>query len=392
MRNYRSAPWLVILFIVLAAGALADDLLVSSRFTDQVLRYDATGNSLGVFASGGGLDNPVGITFGPDGHLYVASGDTNQVLRYEGQTGQFLGVAASGGGLSGTRHVNFGPDGFLYVASGSNNRILRYDPVTGAFLGTFASGGGLAGPTSFTFGPDKNLYVVSVLNHRVLRYDGQTGAFDQIFAQTSLTNPHDVVFGPEGDLYVVNANGPNKVVRFGGVNGALVGVFVTDAGLVNPLGAKWGTDGDLYIANQGGDDVRRYDGRTGQLKSIVVPSGAGGLDGSMFLLTVPTAPGLEQLAPTPPGFGHPVHLVARGAAPGSCVVTLVGLVAANLPYCPGAALGIQSPLILFTGVADESGDFVRSVTVPAAVAGFTLLFQAIMVSGCASSAVVSHTF
>jgi glucose/arabinose dehydrogenase len=67
-----------------AVVVLASELLVTSRNTDEVLRYDlATGAFLGVFAAGGGLDNPVGLTFGPDGHLYVASDVTDQVLRYD---------------------------------------------------------------------------------------------------------------------------------------------------------------------------------------------------------------------------------------------------------------------------------------------------------------------
>ncbi|MBO1351009.1 MAG: hypothetical protein EBE86_028245 [Hormoscilla sp. GUM202] len=63
-------------------------LLVSSANSDEVLRYDATtGFFLDVFASGGGLDNPFGLTFGPDGNLYVSSSLTDQVLRYDGTTG-----------------------------------------------------------------------------------------------------------------------------------------------------------------------------------------------------------------------------------------------------------------------------------------------------------------
>ena len=77
------------LFLFLCPAPFAQtEILVSSRFTDQVLRYDlASGAFLGVFASGGGLDNPVGLTFGPDGNLYVASGETDQVLRYDGTSG-----------------------------------------------------------------------------------------------------------------------------------------------------------------------------------------------------------------------------------------------------------------------------------------------------------------
>jgi hypothetical protein len=45
--------------LALALPATAQDLLVSSRFTDQILRYDGTtGAFVGVFAQGGGLNNP----------------------------------------------------------------------------------------------------------------------------------------------------------------------------------------------------------------------------------------------------------------------------------------------------------------------------------------------
>jgi hypothetical protein len=47
-----------------ASQARAGRLLVSSFLSDNVLAYDVgTGAFQGVFASGGGLDNPAGITF-----------------------------------------------------------------------------------------------------------------------------------------------------------------------------------------------------------------------------------------------------------------------------------------------------------------------------------------
>ena len=116
----RALSFLATLSLLAASGtsqASIPDLLVTSRLTDEVLRYDGdTGAFLGVFASGGGLSNPVGLTFGPDGHLYVASGNNNRVLRYDGVTGAFLGIFASGNAIASPRNLNFGPDGHLYVA------------------------------------------------------------------------------------------------------------------------------------------------------------------------------------------------------------------------------------------------------------------------------------
>src|SRR5262245_5809965 len=105
--------------------ARAGDLLVSSRFTSKVLRFDAhTGLFLGVFASGHGLANPNGIAYGPDGNLYVGNGDEPRVLRFDGQTGDFLGDfvdPSTPGGLANCRAIAFGPDGNLYVDSGNTD-------------------------------------------------------------------------------------------------------------------------------------------------------------------------------------------------------------------------------------------------------------------------------
>jgi DNA-binding beta-propeller fold protein YncE len=99
---------------------------------------DRLGAFVRGFASGGGLVFPQGLAFGLDGHLYVASGMTDQILRYDGVTGAFIDVfvAAGSGGLDLPRGIVFGPDGHLYVVSEATNRVLRYvrpaDPGPGA--------------------------------------------------------------------------------------------------------------------------------------------------------------------------------------------------------------------------------------------------------------------
>jgi DNA-binding beta-propeller fold protein YncE len=88
----RFAGWVLSLLLLLGMPwAQAQELYVSSFETHQVLRYDGTtGAFLNAFvaAGSGGLQNPTGLAFGPDGALYVGSSNTAEVLRYDGQTGR----------------------------------------------------------------------------------------------------------------------------------------------------------------------------------------------------------------------------------------------------------------------------------------------------------------
>jgi DNA-binding beta-propeller fold protein YncE len=145
------------------------------------------------------------MAFGPDGNLYVGSTDgllgnpeNNRVLRYDGTTGAFIDtfVAPGSGGLGEPDGIVFGPDGNLYVSSRqTDNNVLRYDGINGAFLGVFTDRPVLA-PDGVVFGPDGNLYVSSGGTREVLRFDGTTGAFIDIFATEGLVFPEDLVFTP----------------------------------------------------------------------------------------------------------------------------------------------------------------------------------------------------
>lgn len=380
--------------LLFACSALsAQDLFVASRHTDVVLRYDGSGALVGPFASGGGLDNPVGVTFGPDGHLYVVSADTNQVLRYDGATGAFLGVVVGPPALDAPRHLNFAPDGALCVANARTSQILRFDARTGASRGVAAQHASLNATTGFTFGPDGDLWVGGVLSANVARFDGRTGAWKGSFTSPWLQAPHDLSFGPDGRLYVTNAFGPNKVVRLDGVSGALLDVFVADPALVNPLGLCWLPDGDLLVANQTGNEVRRYDGRLGTLRGVHVAPGSGGLTGPLFLALQP-APAPIALPPSPAGVGVSAVCPVRGVSPGGFVVHVVGSVPGSLalPFCPGVTFGILDPLVLGAHAADESGAAAWRFDVPRGILGATLLFQAIDLTACRVTGVLTHTF
>lgn len=278
---------------VIPTPASGQDMLVSGRFNHSVIRYDGqSGKFIDVFAEGGGLINAIGMDFGPDGNLYVASGDIPLVNRYNGQTGEFIDSFVvddpktkedETGGLAGARGLVFGADGHLYVSSGISDQVLQYDGSTGQFMGVFAEGGGLDGPIGLVFGGDGELYVASALSDMVVRYDGITGEFIDQFVNPGdggLNNPTGVLFGPDGHLYVASAV-TNQVLRYDGRSGDFIDVFASGDMSV-PIGIIFGPDGDFYVGSFQTDSVVKYDGNSGEFIEIFATGG--GLDGAHFML------------------------------------------------------------------------------------------------------------
>ncbi len=197
-----------------------NSLLVSLFEADQVFRWDfgpyacPVGQDCssqpptwrGVFIEGGGLDGPQDMVVGPGGYIYIASYNSKNVLKYDGNTGAFVGVFASGNGLEHPRTLTFGPDGNLYVASYndtlSGNKIFKYNGTTGEFLGAFCD---TNDPWDMEFGPDGNLYVSDHSARSIARYNGTTGAaidyYDPDGGAWSVF-PFSITFGPGGKLFV----------------------------------------------------------------------------------------------------------------------------------------------------------------------------------------------
>ena len=165
------------------------NLYVTDPDNNVVLKYNGTtGAFIGTFiaAAFGGVCEPQGLVFGPDRNLYVASsgdaadGDncgpngngSDAILKYDGVTGAFLGnfVTSKAGGLADPVGLTFGPDGNLYVASEDgpetpgptrgNGQVLKFNGTTGAFISVFVpeNSGGLSGPMFLAFDPNQNDY------------------------------------------------------------------------------------------------------------------------------------------------------------------------------------------------------------------------------------------
>ena len=256
----------------------------------------------------GGMMGPDAIVFGPDGHLYVSSFVTNEVVRFDGRTGAFLGafVSAGSGGVRTPHNFVWGPDGRFYLASRGTSSILRYS-ATGQFIDVFipAGRGGLTDPTDLAFRPDGYLYVSDYTTDgrgpatgdpnppgrggAIRRYHGVTGQYVGDFVAPGpqgkprpegLDGPHAFIFGPDGHIYVA-CSLSGRILRYNGATGASMGAFVPaqSGGLLAPQGLVFGPDGNLYVSDFDTHSVLRYHGQTGAFLGAFVGPGYGGCVG-----------------------------------------------------------------------------------------------------------------
>lgn len=198
------------------------ELWVGGYNYDGVRRYNlADGQSLGdaVAPRASGLNGPDnGLTFGPDGRLYVPGYDSDTVVRLDpasGVTNVF--ISAGSGGLNETRGILFEPDGqALLVSSEGSGQVLRYNASNGAFLGALING--LDRPTGLAFHPDGSLLVADGVGVR--KFDPHTGAAGNWLADVNaagasgltyislLSAPSTIDASQVGTQYFVTGNGP----------------------------------------------------------------------------------------------------------------------------------------------------------------------------------------
>lgn len=268
-------------------------LLVSGFESNAIHRYRTwDGLPSGSSAANGAQS----IVLGPDGLLYVCAEKSDRIVRIDPVTLERVDTFVwddpatpedDNGPLNGPTAAVFGPGGALFVASFETDQVLRFNGQTGAYEGVVVATNqnGLNGPDAGTkFGSDGLLYVPSFWNDKVLRYDALGNFVDEFvsFREGNLRQPRDLV-EHLGDWYVASSLN-DRILRFDS-QGNYVGIFAT---VGQPYSLAFNRHDDaLYVVSLQANAVKVFDGISGTFVKDVVSAGSAGLDGAVYLFFYP---------------------------------------------------------------------------------------------------------
>jgi DNA-binding beta-propeller fold protein YncE len=247
------------------AGAADGTFFVVDRAA-RVQHFDANFNHLGgwrmpEWAAG----KPVGLTVGPDGHLWVADTHYHRVIVYDfaGREVKRFGTRGSGPGeFDLVTDVAFDAAGNVYVSEyGENNRVQVFDRDL-KFLRTFGrlgpGDGELSRPQSLAIVGDV-LYVTDSCNHRVAKFSLAGDWLGQLGGTGSNPGEYRFPYGldvdDEGKLLVAEF-GNNRVQRIDPATGAALSTWGRQGRLPGELSYAWAvqhTGGDTAIVVDAGN-------------------------------------------------------------------------------------------------------------------------------------------
>jgi serine/threonine protein kinase, bacterial len=229
------------------AGASLGTLFVSP-WGRPIEEFDASGdnpNPLGSLTYSG-FNHPYGLSVGPDGTLYVANYNGNDVFAFpQGATSPSLKVTNEV-----IEPLDAAADdlGNLYVVDGRGGPVLVFPPGGSSASYTLS---GLKYPTSLAFDASWNLYVVDQLYGRksppgaVVEFHPGAHSGKSI-GLTRLDYPTGIAIDGAGDIIVTNL-GNNTVTEY--APGATIPKRTITAGICDPVGVAVNAAKVIFVAN-----------------------------------------------------------------------------------------------------------------------------------------------
>jgi DNA-binding beta-propeller fold protein YncE len=195
-----------------------------------------------------GLSHPFDVTFGPDGHLFIPSQDTNVVGRYFGPTADT--------GTAGTP---------MPVPVAVRDLGIR-DVLPGTYVPSkHHADHGLSAVRGSVFDSQGRLYVVDRDDNAVKAYDGQDGKHIRSYHNKRLGSPIHLLPHPDNQRMLVGSRDRHAVVSIDLETGDMEDfVAPHHGGLHSPSGMAIGTDRMLYVGSRDAHQVLRYDLSTGK--------------------------------------------------------------------------------------------------------------------------------
>ena len=275
----------------------------------------------------GSLRNPTGVVVDARGKVYIADTGNNRI-RVLDASGHLITVAGDGTpGYSGDRTSWRGsvryPTGLtisvegnnrentsLYIADTGNNRIRELDAcgnlitVAGnadaAYSGEESGRrGSLNNPTGIAKGTQGRLYIADTGNNRIrvlepsgnLRTIAGNGAQGyngdgRAATSASLYSPQGVAVDTRGNIFI--ADSLNRRIRRVDTNGVITtvaggvdslyreGELATRTSIRFPSGVAVDDNGNIFIADRDANAIRRVDGNTGIIRTLIGPAPTGG--------------------------------------------------------------------------------------------------------------------
>ncbi len=267
------------------------------------------------------VNNPYGLSTGPDGALYICEIGNHVVSRLDLKTKQLSVVTgnrqkgnAGDGGLATEATLNepyeirFDKAGDMFFVDMQNNIVKRVDRKT-KNISTFAGNGtsGFSGdggpatqaqfnqPHSIAFDRDGGLLICDIGNNRIRRVDMKTGIINTFagtgekkptpdgapLSGTPLNGPRAIDVDTKGNLYLALREGNaiyridtskkviNHIAGTGEKGYAGDGGPATKALLSGPKGVALSPDGGLYIADTESHTIRRIDLKDGTIRTVL---------------------------------------------------------------------------------------------------------------------------